>query len=440
MSLELVSSRVDGRRRRSPSGSVPTPTGPAKTKRLSRRALHRPPVPPQQDGDRRAGHVRAARVPGDLRPGLVAKWHYTDLDRRGLPQGPERVALARHQPGRPRRARHVRSRSAQVDADQPRRRRRRRPRSPRSSARSRPTSAAGSSGSRCGCIDLLLVLPAFLIIAIFMRNVDSAHDLAWLIVLARDPRLDAVGPGRAQPHDVGPRPRVRHGREVHGRARAEDRDPAHPPEHLVAADHRRHARHRRRGARRDRPVVLRLRHPLARVSLGTRDPGGRRAWPRRSRGSSSAVRRSSCSWWSRVNFIGDGLRDAFDPSSQVGRSRHERRAAPSSEGHGGRPPGRRCSASRTSTSRSRPRTEPCAPSAASTSTSPPARSLGIVGESGSGKSVTSLAIMGLLPPNATVTGSIKLHGEELRRPQRLETCRGSAATRSRWSSRTRCRR
>ena len=39
--------------------------------------------------------------------------------------------------------------------------------------------------------------------------------------------------------------------------------------------------------------------------------------------------------------------------------------------------------------------------------------LGIVGESGSGKSVTSLAIMGLLPETATLTGSIKLHGDEL---------------------------
>ncbi|GAA2301709.1 ABC transporter ATP-binding protein [Nonomuraea roseoviolacea subsp. roseoviolacea] len=39
--------------------------------------------------------------------------------------------------------------------------------------------------------------------------------------------------------------------------------------------------------------------------------------------------------------------------------------------------------------------------------------LGIVGESGSGKSVTSLAIMGLLPQNAVVSGSVKLHGQEL---------------------------
>ena len=39
--------------------------------------------------------------------------------------------------------------------------------------------------------------------------------------------------------------------------------------------------------------------------------------------------------------------------------------------------------------------------------------MAIVGESGSGKSVTSLAIMGLHPEAAKITGSIKLHGDEL---------------------------
>ena len=39
--------------------------------------------------------------------------------------------------------------------------------------------------------------------------------------------------------------------------------------------------------------------------------------------------------------------------------------------------------------------------------------VGLIGESGCGKSITALALMGLLPEGATVTGSIRLDGREL---------------------------
>jgi peptide/nickel transport system ATP-binding protein len=56
----------------------------------------------------------------------------------------------------------------------------------------------------------------------------------------------------------------------------------------------------------------------------------------------------------------------------------------------------------------------------------PGQTLGIVGESGSGKSVTSLAVMGLLPEYAAVSGSITLNGRELLglNDRQLSTIRG----------------
>ncbi|MBV8931318.1 MAG: ABC transporter ATP-binding protein, partial [Kutzneria sp.] len=43
----------------------------------------------------------------------------------------------------------------------------------------------------------------------------------------------------------------------------------------------------------------------------------------------------------------------------------------------------------------------------------PGEVLGIAGESGSGKSVSSMAVIGLLPPQARVSGSIRFQGEQL---------------------------
>ena len=43
----------------------------------------------------------------------------------------------------------------------------------------------------------------------------------------------------------------------------------------------------------------------------------------------------------------------------------------------------------------------------------PGDTLGLIGESGCGKSMTALALMGLAPDNATVSGSLKLAGREL---------------------------
>ncbi len=54
--------------------------------------------------------------------------------------------------------------------------------------------------------------------------------------------------------------------------------------------------------------------------------------------------------------------------------------------------------------------------------------LGVIGESGSGKTVTALAVLGLLPENAHVSGSVRLAGTELvgLPEQRLARLRGDA--------------
>jgi oligopeptide/dipeptide ABC transporter ATP-binding protein len=56
----------------------------------------------------------------------------------------------------------------------------------------------------------------------------------------------------------------------------------------------------------------------------------------------------------------------------------------------------------------------------------PGETLALVGESGSGKSVTALAIMGLLPPQARLSGAVLFEGRDLTsaRPAELQSLRG----------------
>ena len=164
-------------------------------------------------------------------------------------------------------------------------------------------------------IDLLLVLPSFIIIAVLLRNVSPGNSIWLLIVL-----LTLLGwmltarVVRSLTMSL-PRPRVRHGGEVHGRPRTDDRDPPHHPQHLVAAHRRRHGRAwRPRCSPRPRCRSSASASVLPETSLGTLIGQG--------------ARQATTFPWIfyagaiplvllvlSVNFMGDGLRDALDPTS-----------------------------------------------------------------------------------------------------------------------------
>ena len=102
---------------------------------------------------------------------------------------------------------------------------------------------------------------------------------------------------------------------------------------------------------------------------------------------------------------------AARPGTEAARRRRSQPHRPAPPGPGGR-----------QGQSSRSRTSPSASPAASATpaivdnvsfTVREGETMGLVGESGCGKSITSLAVMGLLPKTAKITGSIKFDGKEL---------------------------
>ena len=69
----------------------------------------------------------------------------------------------------------------------------------------------------------------------------------------------------------------------------------------------------------------------------------------------------------------------------------------------------------------------------------PGETLGIVGESGSGKSVSTMALLGLIPqpPGRIASGTAMFKGKRPPEDEARASCARSAATRWRWSSRIR---
>ena len=124
------------------------------------------------------------------------------------------------------------------------------------------------------------------------------------------------------------------------------------------------------------------------------------------------------------NFLGDSLRDVFDPRTALAAAQDER--SEPARGRGAA----RAAARRGDAARSRSST-------ASTTRVEPGEVFGVAGESGSGKTMSMLALLGLLPDGAVVDGSARFGGRDLLAHLAPRSCASCPGATSRWSSRTR---
>ena len=243
-----------------------------------------------------------------------------DLHRRGhggLPVAPERRPLVRHDPGRPRRLRHGRRGHPQVNAHR----------------RVRRTPADGHRGGHRLLGGLLRGLvgadravddgpPARRpLLPHHRHHLPAGRRVEGLHRPVHHPpggfRVDAHGARGAVPDAERQGPRLRQCRALHERAQPGHHRPPHHPEHRLPPHCGRDRQRRLRGAQRNDPVLLRLRGSGAQHLPG--NPHRRGAalgddlpWiflaP-----AAVVVIMLVC-----VNFMGDGLRDAVDPSSKSG--------------------------------------------------------------------------------------------------------------------------